>query len=118
MTTSDESSLPTKVLAKFNVPNDVTPHFLVSNQVLHLTLIDFERNSDVLHLRHKRVLPQSVSILIVEFDSFLYRLWNADAILVGSLPILRLNFRDDTAFLLDGVFHPPRKCRLILDLIL
>ena len=88
MASRDESSLSPKVLAKFDVKYDMTPHFLVANQIFHLSFIDLECDPHILHLRHQRVPPQRVVILIVNLDRFLDRLRNSDAILVSSLPVL------------------------------
>ena len=118
MTTRDESSLSAKVLAEFDVPNDMASHFLVANQILHLPFMDFERDPHILHLCHQRVPPQSIAILTVDLDRFLDRLWNSDAVLVSPLPVLRPDFGDDPVLLLDGVRHPPSERWFLLNPIL
>ena len=74
-----------------------------------------ESNAIVLHLFFDGVTPKSIAVPLVNAESFLYRVWQFDTKLMGTFPVPRLDFRDDTISFAQGVLNPPAESRLVLN---
>ncbi len=116
MSSSNHSCFESKTI-KLDIKYQVAIHVLIAWWDSLVVIQDMESYSNIIHFFLDSISPTRIAMLFVDIIGFLYRLWNANSILVSSFPVTLINCRNDSISLLNGIRYPPIEGWLIRNVV-
>ena len=116
MPVGQKPSLPSEILSKLDVINEVARDLLISNSIFYPSFLHFECNYVVLHFCLYGVHTQCVSICCIDILRFLYAFRDSNSILLCPLSVFGFFLNNQDSFP-KGEGNPPCKSWLVLYVV-
>ncbi len=107
------SSFASKV--HFHIKYNMTRRFEPSNWRFLLRPKNFKCNTDITHLVCEGICPERVPISVIQVNGIPNRTGKLNAVLVRAFPYSWIYRWDDDITLLQNIWYPPCKCRVLMN---